>query len=59
MPTSIIGTDQPGRVLAVFVLAPIILYKGIHYDDPFLVLFAIMLFFWDLYWLLIKPAKSP
>ena len=51
-------TDQPGRVLAVFVIAPILLYKGMKYKDYFILLFAIILFLWDLYWLLTKPPKE-
>lgn len=48
-------TDQPGRVLAVFVVSPILLFKGLKYKDYFIIIFAIILFFWDLYWILTKP----
>ena len=52
-------TDQPGRILAVFVISPILLYKGWQYKDWFIILFAIALFLWDLYWLLMKePCKK-
>ena len=47
-------TDQPGRVLAVYVFAPILFYKGVEYHDKFLIFFAVALFFWDLYWLIFK-----
>ena len=53
-------TDQPGRVLAVFVFGPIILWKGMHtYKyDWFLIIFAILLILWDLWWLCQKPPKE-
>ena len=51
-------TDQPGRFLAVFVIAPILLYKGIRYADWFIILFALILFVWDLYWIITQPPKS-
>jgi len=54
----ITGTDQPGRLLAVFVLAPIILFKALQYKDIFLAIFAIALFIWDLYWLLTQPPRK-
>jgi hypothetical protein len=47
-------TDQPGRLFAVFILAPLIAYKGYIYNDVFLLIFSIMLFIWDLYWLIYK-----
>jgi hypothetical protein len=51
-------SDQPGRVLAVFVIAPILLYKGYKYHDWFIFIFAIILFFWDLFWLVTQPPKK-
>lgn len=41
--------DQPGRLLAVFLFAPILLFKGYKYSDNFLILFGFLLFIWDLY----------
>jgi hypothetical protein len=50
-------TDQPGRILAVFIISPILAYKGIIYDDWFIFIFAVILYAWDLYWLLACPPK--
>ena len=47
-------SDQPGRILAVFVFAPILLFKGIKFRDLFIIVFAVLLFTWDLYWLIYK-----
>lgn len=50
--------DQPGRILAVFVFAPIIYKKSLKYKDKFLKLFSLSLFCWDLFWLIsYKPQK--
>jgi hypothetical protein len=45
------ASDQPGRFVAVFVVSPILAYKGIAYDDLFLQVFSALLFAWDLWWL--------
>lgn len=47
-------TDQPIRFVAVFILAPILLYRGFVHTDYFIILFAISLFIWDLYCILYK-----
>lgn len=53
-------TDQPGRVLAVFVISPILLFKGIKYKDYFIIVFAIILCIWDLFWLATEqPRRTP
>ena len=51
-------TDQPGRVLAVFVIAPTLAKKGIDYNDIFITVFSITLFTWDLFWLIAKPPRT-
>lgn len=55
---NIIRTDQPGRILAVFLVSPILAYKGIQYQDAFIKAFSLTLFSWDLYWLMMKPAVT-
>lgn len=54
----ITGTDQPGRYLAVFVVAPIIAYKSYIYRDSFLLIFSMLLMSWDMYWLLSHAPKN-
>jgi hypothetical protein len=50
-------TDQPGRIAAIGLASPLLLYKGFIYNDNLLKIFAYLLFFWDLYWLMFKdPA---
>ena len=50
--------DQPGRILAVTIFAPIVIYKSIVFKDKFLLFFGILLFIWDLYWILCKKPIS-
>tara|TARA_B100000214_G_scaffold312954_1_gene245387 strand:- start:7618 stop:7791 length:174 start_codon:yes stop_codon:yes gene_type:complete len=50
-------SEQPGRILAIFVFAPLILCKGIKYKDYFLVIFSIVLFVWEVIWVMYYPAK--
>jgi hypothetical protein len=49
--------DQPGRLLAVTVFGPIILYKSLEYNDVFLLIFAALLIIWDAWWLFFKKPQ--
>jgi hypothetical protein len=51
-------TDQPGRVLAVCVLGPVLMWKARTYDDIFIALFAATLIVWDAWWLLFKDPRQ-
>lgn len=42
-------TDQPLRIAAVLIFAPIIFIKGKKYHDDFLVLFSILLVLIELF----------
>ena len=54
----VIKTDQPGRVIAVCVVSPLLAYKGIMYDDTFIKGFSILLFSWDLWWIVAKHPRQ-
>jgi len=58
MAGSLIATDQPGRYIAVFVISPILAKKGYEYKDIFIQLFSLLLFTWDLFWIIIHPSKK-
>lgn len=51
----IIRTDQPGRLVAVGIVSPLLMYKGVMYEDVFIQGFSLVLFVWDLYWIITKP----
>ncbi len=53
----IMQTDQPGRLVAVCIVSPILLFKGFIYSDTFITIFAIVLFVWDSWWLRYKPTS--
>ena len=55
---NVFTSDQSGRILAVFLVAPILFSKGIIYNDEFIIIFAVILFLWDLHWLCVKPPKT-
>ena len=54
-PDRMLTSHQPVRILAVFVIAPILFHKSIEYDDMFITSFAMLLFTWDLFWLMRLP----
>jgi hypothetical protein len=51
-------TDQPGRIIAVLYVSPVLAYKGYIYDDTFIKMFALVLFLWDLWWLIVEPPRT-
>lgn len=51
-------TDQPGRWFAVVIFAPILIIKGVVYNDTILMVLGFLLLIWDLYWLIFKEPKS-
>jgi hypothetical protein len=51
--------DQPGRLLAVFIIAPILMIKGLHYNDYFIISFSLILFIWDLYHIIYSKPNKP
>ena len=36
-----------GRILAVFIIGPLIIYKGDHYGDRLLMVIGLLLILWD------------
>ncbi len=51
-------TDQPGRWCAVCVFSPWLLQRGVEHGDRSIAGFAVLLFVWDLYWLVCKTPSS-
>ena len=44
--------------MAVFVVAPVLLHKGVVYGYDFIKAFAVVLFAWDLYWLMTQRPRG-
>ena len=36
-----------GRILAVFIIGPVLIYKGYHHDDRLLMVIGLLLILWD------------
>ncbi len=52
-------TDQPGRIMAVTIFAPMLIYKSWKYRDIEVGMFGSILWLWDMYWLIKrKPQKN-
>ena len=51
-------TDQPGRLFAIFIFAPLLIYKACIYNDKSLLFLGILLFLWDLFWILNYSPKT-
>ena len=52
--------DQPGRIFAVLVFAPILLYKGFvtYKYDYSLIFLGTILFLWDLFWIVYAHPRT-
>lgn len=56
--SALLQTDQPGRIVAVFIVSPILASKAVAYGDAFIGSFSLALFAWDLYWLVRAAPRS-
>ena len=60
-------TDRPGRYFAIFIFAPLLLFCGLYicfYNkyiktiSTILITLSIILFFYELFWILSKPLDA-
>jgi len=58
IPAIYFPNDQPMRYAAVLLFAPYIFWKGMHYDDIYLMAFGVGLFAWDLYCILFRKTVA-
>ena len=49
--------EQPVRFLAIFIFAPYIIYCGYKYNNLLLLLFGIIFFFYELFWICFYKPK--
>ena len=47
-------TDQPGRLFAIFILAPYLIYKGYKIKDIMLKIIGIIFIMYECYWISTK-----
>ena len=50
-------TDQYGRIFAVLVFAPYLIYSGYKYNDKILSILGLILFVYELFWICNKDLK--
>ena len=51
-------SEQPGRYFAVIVVGPVLIYKGIHYDDYLLLVFGIIFMIYEMLWIQFAKPKE-
>lgn len=45
-------SDQYGRLFAIFIFSPLLVYKGFYYNDILLLFLGCSLFFYECFWIL-------
>jgi len=51
--------EQPGRLFGMFFFSPYLFYKGLVHKDLSLRIFAVLLFIYELYWVLFyQPGEK-
>ena len=50
-------SDQPGRLFAILVFAPFLIFRGISYQDALLTILGIALFFYEIFWIITAPPQ--
>ena len=51
--------DQPGRALAIFVFSPLLLYRAYTHKDMYIGIFAVILFVWNMYFMIYTRPNRP
>lgn len=49
--------DQPGRLFAILIFAPYLIFRGISYRDTALLILGIALFFYEMFWITTAPPQ--
>lgn len=44
-------SDQYGRLFAIFIFSPLLIYKAFYYDDMILLFLGFSLFFYECFWI--------
>ena len=51
-------SEQPGRIFAIFVVGPYLIYKGSHYNDKLLKFLGILFIIYELFWIIKYEPKT-
>ena len=50
-------SEQPGRMCAIFIFGPFLIYKGKKYKDRSLKIFGIVFIVYEIFWVLFHSPK--
>lgn len=50
-------TEQPGRLIAIFIIGPYLLYKGSIFNDKLLLILGIIFIIYELFWVIMYDPK--
>ena len=50
-------TDQPGRLFAIFIFSPYLIYCSYKYNDNILFILGIVLFLYECFWICNKGPQ--
>ena len=45
-------SEQPGRIFAICILSPYLIYKGYKFNDSILIIVGILFIFYECFWVL-------
>ena len=45
-------TEQPGRLIAIFILGPYLIIKGSKFNDTILIILGIIFILYELFWII-------
>ena len=51
-------SEQPGRIIAIFFIAPFLLWCGYRYENKILIVLSIVFFFYELFWIILYNPKK-
>ena len=51
-------SEQPGRLMAIFILGPFLLYSGRKYEDKLLILLGSLFILYEIFWVINYEPKT-
>ena len=51
-------TEQPGRLIAIFILGPYLVIKGSKFNDTILIILCIIFILYELFWIINYETRT-
>jgi len=51
-------SEQPGRLMAIFILGPFLVYSGRNYEDKLLILLGSLFILYEIFWVINYEPKT-